>query len=133
MRTFAAVLPSKTIWSILDATDVPQRETRGEYPIGTSPATGSGVSCRTSEGNKIPSAVMLIQRDCKTAYFSSFGVRDPGTKEPMTLETIFRIYSMSKPITTATAMMLVEEGKLQLDDPLSKANGDAPTMRTCTG
>ena len=76
---------------------------------------------------------MLIQRDCKTAYFSSFDVRDPGTKEPMTLETIFRIYSMSKPITTATAMMLVEEGKLQLDDPLSKANGDAPTTRTYTG
>jgi CubicO group peptidase (beta-lactamase class C family) len=48
---------------------------------------------------------MLIQRDGRTAYFSSFGVRDPGTNEPVTLETILRIYSMSKPITTATAMM----------------------------
>ena len=38
----------------------------------------------------------------------------------MTPDTIFRIYSMSKPITTVAAMMLVEEGKLQLDDPLSK-------------
>jgi CubicO group peptidase (beta-lactamase class C family) len=71
-------------------------------------------------GNKIPGAVMMIERDGKTVYFSSFGVRDPGTKEPMTPDTIFRIYSMSKPITTAAAMMLVEEGKLQLDDPLSK-------------
>jgi CubicO group peptidase (beta-lactamase class C family) len=70
--------------------------------------------------NKIPGAIMLIQRDGKTAYFGSFGVRDPGTKEPMTPDTIFRIYSMSKPITTVAAMMLVEEGKLQLDDPLSK-------------
>jgi CubicO group peptidase (beta-lactamase class C family) len=71
-------------------------------------------------GNKIPGAIMMIQRDGKTAYFSSFGVRDPDTKQPMTPDTIFRIYSMSKPITTVAAMMLVEEGKLQLDDPLSK-------------
>ena len=62
----------------------------------------------------------MIQRDGKTVYSSSFGVRDPGTKEPMTPDSIFRIYSMSKPITTVAAMMLVEEGKLQLDDPLSK-------------
>ena len=71
-------------------------------------------------GNKIPGAIMMIQRNGKTVYSSSFGVRDPGTKEPMTPSTIFRIYSMSKPITTVAAMMLVEEGKLQLDDPLSK-------------
>jgi CubicO group peptidase (beta-lactamase class C family) len=70
--------------------------------------------------NKIPGAVMMIQREGKVVYFSSFGVRDPGTKEPMTPDSIFRIYSMSKPITTVAAMMLVEEGKLQLDDPLSK-------------
>ncbi|MGH6710085.1 MAG: serine hydrolase domain-containing protein [Bradyrhizobium sp.] len=70
--------------------------------------------------DKIPGAIMLIQRNGKTAYFSSFGVRDPGTKAPMTPDTIFRIYSMSKPITTVAAMMLVEEGKLQLDEPLSK-------------
>src|SRR5689334_18475902 len=69
-------------------------------------------------GNKIPGAVMLIQRNGKTAYFGSFGVRDPSTKEPMTPNTIFRIYSMSKPITTVAAMMLVEEGKLQLEEPL---------------
>jgi CubicO group peptidase (beta-lactamase class C family) len=71
-------------------------------------------------GNKIPGAIMMIQRNGKTAYFNSFGVRDPTTKAPMTDDTIFRIYSMSKPITTVAAMMLVEEGKLQLDEPLSK-------------
>lgn len=70
--------------------------------------------------NKIPGAVMMIQRHGKIAYYETFGVRDPGTKAPMTPNTIFRIYSMSKPITTVAAMMLVEEGKLQLDDPVSK-------------
>src|SRR5207248_9499994 len=70
--------------------------------------------------NKIPGAIMMIQRNGKIAYFNSFGVRDPATKEPMTPDSIFRIYSMSKPITTVAAMMLVEEGKLQLEAPLSK-------------
>lgn len=70
--------------------------------------------------NKIAGAVMMIQRNGETAYFNSFGVRDPSTKEPMAPNTIFRIYSMSKPITTVAAMMLVEEGKLSLDEPVSK-------------
>src|ERR1700756_3472818 len=68
----------------------------------------------------MPGAIMMVQRNGEMAYFSSFGLRDPDTKEPMTPDTIFRIYSMSKPITTVAAMLLVEEGKLQLDDPLSK-------------
>lgn len=70
--------------------------------------------------NKIPGAIVMIQRRGKVAYYESFGVRDPGTKAPMTSNTIFRIYSMSKPITTVAAMMLVEEGKLQLDEPVAK-------------
>ncbi|HEY3794627.1 MAG TPA: serine hydrolase domain-containing protein, partial [Bradyrhizobium sp.] len=48
------------------------------------------------------------------------GVRDVDSKHPMTEDTIFRLYSMSKPITSVAAMMLVEDGKLALDDPLSK-------------
>jgi len=47
-------------------------------------------------------------------------VRDVATKAPMTPDTIFRLYSMSKPITAVAAMTLIEEGKLSLADPLSK-------------
>ena len=72
------------------------------------------------EANKIAGAIIMIQRKGETAYFNSFGSRDPATKEPMTPDTIFRIYSMSKPITTVAAMMLVEEGKLLLEEPVSK-------------
>jgi CubicO group peptidase (beta-lactamase class C family) len=72
------------------------------------------------ETNKIPGAVMIIQRHGKIAYYEAFGVRDTATKSPMTADTIFRIYSMSKPVTTVAAMMLVEEGKLQLSDPVAK-------------
>jgi CubicO group peptidase (beta-lactamase class C family) len=69
---------------------------------------------------KIPGAVLLIQQHGKPVYFESFGVRDPDTRQPMTPDTIFQIYSMSKAVTSVAAMMLVDDGKLALDDPVSK-------------
>jgi len=68
----------------------------------------------------IPGAVMLIQQHGHPVYLESFGVRDVASGRPMTADTIFRIYSMSKAITSVAAMMLVEDGKLALDDPVSK-------------
>src|SRR3981189_1564614 len=70
--------------------------------------------------SKIPGAIILIQQHGQPVYFENFGVRDVATKLPMTADTIFRLYSMSKPITSVAAMMLVEDGKLSLDDPVSK-------------
>src|SRR6476660_7108104 len=69
---------------------------------------------------KIPGAILLIQQHGKPVYFENFGVRDVATQLPMTADTIFRLYSMSKPITSVAAMMLVEDGKLRLDDPVAK-------------
>ncbi|MFH1346319.1 MAG: serine hydrolase domain-containing protein [Pseudomonadota bacterium] len=69
---------------------------------------------------KIPGAVLLIQQHGRPVYFESFGVRDVATKLPMTADTIFRLYSMSKPVTSVAAMMLVDDGKLALDDPVAK-------------
>jgi CubicO group peptidase (beta-lactamase class C family) len=69
---------------------------------------------------KIPGAIILIQQHGTPVYFESFGVRDIATKLPMTPDTIFRLYSMSKPITSVAAMMLVEDGKLALGDPVAK-------------
>ena len=69
---------------------------------------------------KIPGAVLLIQQHGHPVYFESFGVRDVESRRPMTADTIFRLYSMSKPITSVAAMMLVEDGKLRLDDPVAK-------------
>jgi CubicO group peptidase (beta-lactamase class C family) len=68
----------------------------------------------------LPGAVVLIARNGKIVMFDSFGFRDRDAKSPMTNDTIFRIASMSKPITTVAAMMLMEEGKLTLADPVSK-------------
>ncbi|WP_201759812.1 serine hydrolase domain-containing protein [Bradyrhizobium sp. AC87j1] len=69
---------------------------------------------------KIPGAILLLQQHGKPVYYENFGVRDVATESSMSADTIFRLYSMSKPITSVMAMMLVEEGKLALDDPVSK-------------
>ncbi len=69
---------------------------------------------------KIPGAVLLIQQHGRPVYFENFGVRDIATRLPMTADTIFRLYSMSKPVTSVAAMMLVDDGKLSLDDPVAK-------------
>jgi CubicO group peptidase (beta-lactamase class C family) len=69
---------------------------------------------------KLPGAIMLVQQHGHRVYYENFGVRDVATGLPMTADTIFRIYSMSKPITSVAAMMLIEDGKLRLDDPVSK-------------
>src|SRR5580704_1219925 len=69
---------------------------------------------------KIPGAIVLIEQHGKPVYHEFFGVRDPATKLPMTDDTIFRIFSMTKPITSVAAMMLVDQGRLKLDDPVEK-------------
>jgi CubicO group peptidase (beta-lactamase class C family) len=68
----------------------------------------------------VPGFVLLIARHGKIAYFESAGVLDPDTKVPMSKDAIFRIYSMSKPITQVTAMMFYEQGKITLDEPIAK-------------
>ncbi|HEY1860885.1 MAG TPA: serine hydrolase domain-containing protein, partial [Gemmataceae bacterium] len=69
---------------------------------------------------KIPGAVLLIQQHGVPVLFDSYGVQDIESHRPMTTDTIFRLYSMSKAVTSVAAMMLVDDGKLSLDDPLSK-------------
>jgi CubicO group peptidase (beta-lactamase class C family) len=68
----------------------------------------------------IPGATLLIARNGKVAYFEAFGSLDAASRTPMPKEAIFRIYSMSKPITSLAAMILVEQGRLFLDDPVQK-------------
>lgn len=74
---------------------------------------------RDIAAKKIPGAVVLVARGGKIAYFDAFGVQDPATGAAMAKDSLFRIYSMTKPITTVAAMMLVEEGRLPLETPLA--------------
>ena len=69
---------------------------------------------------KIPGAIVLIQQHGKPVYHESFGVQDVVSKAPITDKTIFRLFSMTKAITAVVSMTLLEEGKIKLDDPISK-------------
>jgi CubicO group peptidase (beta-lactamase class C family) len=113
---------------LVGAVVVGQQNAGNAEPQSSAPATfsreklarvGDYVRNEIATG-KIPGAVLLIQQHGRPVYFEKFGVRDVDSKLPMTADTIFRLYSMSKPITSVAAMMLVEDGKLRLDDPVSK-------------
>jgi CubicO group peptidase (beta-lactamase class C family) len=69
---------------------------------------------------KIPGLVALVVDDDRVIYSHTAGLRDVAGGASMSLDTIFNIASMTKPIAVAAIMMLVEEGKLNLDDPISE-------------
>ncbi|MEA2841795.1 MAG: hypothetical protein QOF41_3125 [Methylobacteriaceae bacterium] len=69
---------------------------------------------------RLPGAVAMIARQGKLGFLEAFGVQDPASGKPMQIDSIFRIYSMTKPIVSVAIMMLVEEGRLFLGDPLAK-------------
>ena len=72
------------------------------------------------ERGRVPGAVALIARRGRLGFFESFGQRDAASGAPMRTDAIFRIYSMTKPITSVAAMMLWEEGRFLLSDPVAK-------------
>jgi CubicO group peptidase (beta-lactamase class C family) len=71
------------------------------------------------DNGQLPGAVVLVARKDKIAYFRAFGFRDREQTTPMTTDSIFRIASMTKPIVSVAAMMLAEEGKLDIGAPVS--------------
>jgi CubicO group peptidase (beta-lactamase class C family) len=72
------------------------------------------------DAGRIPGAVIAIARHGKLVKLDAYGFRDKDAKVAMTTDTIFNIASMTKPMTTVGALMLYEQGKLLIDDPLSK-------------
>lgn len=72
------------------------------------------------DDEKIAGATVVVARKGKIAFFESFGMMDKEAGKPMTKDAILRFYSMTKPVTSVAVMMLYEEGKIKLDDPVSK-------------
>ena len=72
------------------------------------------------EQGYLPGAIMLVARRGKIAWTSVQGRLDGRSDAPMKLDAIFRIYSMTKPIVSVALMQMVEEGKLQVSDPVAK-------------
>ena len=72
------------------------------------------------DDGKIPCALTMIAREGRLVHFEKFGTQDVATAKPVEFDTIFRIYSMTKPITSIAVMMLYEEGHFQLGTPVSE-------------
>ena len=68
---------------------------------------------------KLPGATIFVARHGRAVYCETFGLRDMEANQPMQTDTILRIYSMTKPITAVALLMLYEEGRFQLDDPVA--------------
>ena len=80
---------------------------------------GASIKAHIEKG-VMPGGVALVARKGKIAYFESFGMRDLETSSPMQKDTIFKIYSMTKPIVSVGIMILQEQGRIFLRDPVSK-------------
>lgn len=83
--------------------------------------------------NKTAGIVTLVARHGKVAHFNAYGKMDLDTCKPMTTDAIFRIYSMTKPVTAVAAMMLLEEGRFRLFDPISQYLPEFAEMQVITG
>jgi CubicO group peptidase (beta-lactamase class C family) len=86
---------------------------------------------------RLVGAVVLVSHDGRLVYQSAKGLADRESKHPMQINTVFRLSSVSKPIVSAAALALVDQGKLSLEDPVTKwlpdfrpklASGEAPTI-----
>lgn len=75
---------------------------------------------RHIDAGEISGAVTLVSRRGRAVHFEAHGLMDLESKKPMAKDAIFRLASMSKPVTSVAVMMLVEEGKIRLSDPVSK-------------
>jgi CubicO group peptidase (beta-lactamase class C family) len=72
------------------------------------------------KNRRVPGAVLMIKRHGNVAYFEAFGLQDTQSGAPMRKDSIFRIYSLTKPIISVAVMIVWEEGRFDLDDPISK-------------
>ena len=79
-----------------------------------------GVFKEDVDTKRVPGAVLLIARNGKIAFFDAVGFQDRAAQTPMKKDSIFRVASMSKPITTVAAMILAEEGKLDVAAPVAQ-------------
>ena len=75
---------------------------------------------RWIDKKEIPGSIVMVARRGRLAYVNIQGFRDSATREPLREDAIFRLYSMTKPIVSVAALSLMEEGRLSLDEPVSK-------------
>lgn len=88
---------------------------------------------RYIDDQKFAGAISLVARHDRVVHFETYGQMDPGRGRPMQADTIFRFYSMTKPIASVGLMMLYEEGLFQLDDPANKFIPELGNLKVFAG
>ena len=88
---------------------------------------------RYVDEQKLPGVVTLVARKGKVVHFEAIGKQNVATSEAMTKETIFRLYSQTKPVTGVAVMMLYEEGHFLLTDPIAKYLPEFDSMQVYLG
>jgi CubicO group peptidase (beta-lactamase class C family) len=91
------------------------------------------VFAREVQQGRLPGAVVMVARRGRLVYQGAWGFQDPVKKTPMQADSIFRIYSMTKPLVSLAAMLLVEDGVIQLADPVSKHLPSFKDLRVSSG
>jgi CubicO group peptidase (beta-lactamase class C family) len=137
MNSFKSVLSIAALLMAASAAyaETPVPVTTKPEEVGLSSAQLKRLEAATKQNiddGLMPGAVMLVVRRGKVAWVSVQGKRAPGSDDPMTFDSIFRIYSMTKPIVSLVLMQLVEEGKLQVSDPVSKYLPELGKMKVGT-
>jgi CubicO group peptidase (beta-lactamase class C family) len=85
------------------------------------------------DGGKLPGWQVMVSRRGRVAHFSSYGLIDKEDGRPVEADTLWRIYSMTKPVTSVAAMMLWEQGRFDLSDPISKWLPEFTEQQVYTG
>jgi len=125
MKTFKrltfAFLFSILVASIVSAQGIPKASTPEEVGLSKERLQRISAWLQTDVDKKvIPGAVVMVLRKGKIAYYEAFGYQDREKNIPMARNSIFRLYSMTKPFSSLAIMMLAEEGKIQLPVPVSR-------------
>jgi CubicO group peptidase (beta-lactamase class C family) len=114
------------VWTVLSAVEAPLAATASTArpeDVGLSSERLKRIGelmQRHIAAGTFPGAVTLVSRNGRIAQFEAYGLSDIDTKKPMQKDAIFRIMSMTKPVVGVAILMLVEDGKVRLTDPVSK-------------
>ena len=125
MKLYAVIL----FLVLIPGLSTARKPTPKELPVADPAAVGMSSEKLQLVGDKVQSLIrekhiagasVMVTRRGKIVYSETFGLRDIENKKPMEADTIFRIYSMTKAVTSVAAMMLVERGELRIEDAVSK-------------
>ena len=137
MRNLAVSFAALTLFGCMEAADAPAPtpaaapEANPPSDLHEAPASMAGMSAerlqritdmtqRYVDEGKLAGVITVVARNGQIVHYEAVGQRGANDERPLTKDALFRIYSMSKPITGVAAMMLYEEGKFQLSDPVEK-------------